>query len=36
MIKDIFEQGKVARLTILEAMNKIISSPRKEVSRYAP
>ncbi|MFA6017515.1 MAG: polyribonucleotide nucleotidyltransferase [Patescibacteria group bacterium] len=36
MIKDIFEQGKVARLIILEAMNKIISSPRKEVSRYAP
>ena len=36
MIKDIFSQGKEARLTILEAMNKIISSPRKEVSRYAP
>lgn len=36
MIKDIFEQGKVARLHILEAMNKIISAPRKEVSRYAP
>ncbi len=36
MIKDIFEQGKVARLHILEAMNKVISAPRKEVSRYAP
>jgi polyribonucleotide nucleotidyltransferase len=36
MIKEIFEQGKLARLTILEAMNKIISAPRKEVSRYAP
>ncbi|MFA5770000.1 MAG: polyribonucleotide nucleotidyltransferase [Patescibacteria group bacterium] len=36
MIKDIFSQGKEARLTILEAMNKVISSPRKEVSRYAP
>ena len=36
MIKDIFSQGKEARLTILEAMNKIISAPRKEVSRYAP
>lgn len=36
MIKDIFAQGKEARLTILEAMNKIISAPRKEVSRYAP
>ena len=36
MIKDIFVQGKEARLKILEAMNKVISSPRKEVSRYAP
>ena len=36
MIKDIFVQGKEARLKILDAMNKIISSPRKEVSRYAP
>ena len=36
MIKDIFEQGKVARLHILESMNKIIDKPRKEVSRYAP
>ena len=36
MIKDIFFQGKEARLKILDAMNKVISSPRKEVSRYAP
>ena len=36
MIKDIFVQGKEARLKILDAMNKVISSPRKEVSRYAP
>jgi len=36
MIKDTFIQGKEARLKILEAMNKVISSPRKEVSRYAP
>ena len=36
MIIDIFKQGKEARLEILEAMNKVISKPRKEVSRYAP
>jgi len=36
MIKDIFIQGKKARLEILQAMNKIIDKPRKEVSRYAP
>jgi len=36
MIKDIFVQGKEAQLKILDAMNKVISSPRKEVSRYAP
>jgi polyribonucleotide nucleotidyltransferase len=36
MISQIFEQGKAARLQILDAMNKIISAPRKEVSRYAP
>lgn len=36
MIKDIFTQGKEARLKILEAMNKVIDKPRKEVSRYAP
>ncbi|MBI5127690.1 polyribonucleotide nucleotidyltransferase [Candidatus Roizmanbacteria bacterium] len=36
MIKDIFVQGKKARLEILTAMNKVISKPREEVSRYAP
>lgn len=36
MIKDIFAQGKKARLEILAAMNKIIEKPRKEISRYAP
>ncbi len=36
MIKDTFIQGKEARLEILAAMNKVISKPRKEVSRYAP
>ncbi|KKQ24215.1 MAG: Polyribonucleotide nucleotidyltransferase [Candidatus Roizmanbacteria bacterium GW2011_GWC2_37_13] len=36
MIKDIFSQGKKARLEILAAMNKIIDKPRKEISRYAP
>ncbi len=36
MIRDIFKQGKEARLEILAAMNKVIEKPRKEVSRYAP
>lgn len=36
MIKQTFEQAKKARLEILEAMNKVIEKPRKEVSRYAP
>jgi polyribonucleotide nucleotidyltransferase len=36
MIKDIFAQGKKARLEILADMNKVIDKPRKEVSRYAP
>ncbi len=36
MIKDIFVQAKKARLEILAAMNKVISKPREEVSRYAP
>ncbi len=36
MIKDIFAQGKKARLEILAAMNKVIEKPRKEISRYAP
>lgn len=36
MINDIFKQGKEARLEILAAMDKVISKPRKEISRYAP
>lgn len=36
MIDDIFLQAKKARLTILDAMNKVIDRPRKEISRYAP
>jgi polyribonucleotide nucleotidyltransferase len=36
MIKDIFVQAKKARLEILNAMNKVIDKPRKEISRYAP
>ncbi|MCX7955863.1 MAG: polyribonucleotide nucleotidyltransferase [Patescibacteria group bacterium] len=36
MIADIFSQAKKARLEILEAMNKVINKPRKEISRYAP
>jgi polyribonucleotide nucleotidyltransferase len=33
MIKDIFEQAKTARLNILEEMNKVISKPKKEISK---
>ncbi|HLL61322.1 MAG TPA: polyribonucleotide nucleotidyltransferase [Candidatus Nitrosocosmicus sp.] len=36
MIKDIFNQAKAARLHILEAMNKVIDKPRKQISKYAP
>lgn len=36
MIKEIFEQGKKARVEILEKMNSVISKPRKEISPYAP
>ncbi|GIW64826.1 MAG: polyribonucleotide nucleotidyltransferase [Patescibacteria group bacterium] len=36
MIADTFSQAKKARLEILEAMNKVISKPRKEISKYAP
>lgn len=36
MIKDIFAQAKVTRLTILEAMNKVIPQSNKEISQYAP
>lgn len=36
MITDVFSQAKKARLTILDAMDKVIDKPRKEISRYAP
>lgn len=36
MIADIFAQAKKARLQILEAMNKVIDRPRKEISKFAP
>jgi len=36
MITEIFTRAQNARLKILEAMNKTISTPRKEVSRFAP
>ncbi len=36
MIKDVFEQGKKARLHILDGMKKVIEQPRKDISEYAP
>ncbi len=36
IIKQTLDQGKVARLFILDKMNETISSNRSEVSRYAP
>ena len=36
MIKEIFERAKVARLMILGEMEKVISKPNKEISKYAP
>lgn len=36
MIADIFNQAKEARLKILGEMNKVISKPKKEISKYAP
>jgi len=36
LISEIIEQSKKGRLQILEEMKEIISSPRKEVSKYAP
>lgn len=36
MIKDIFEQGKKARLHILDGMKKVLEQPRKDISEYAP
>lgn len=36
MIRDIFLQGKKARLHILESMDKVIDKPKGEISQYAP
>lgn len=36
MIRGALEKARVARLFILEKMNKIIDKPRKELSKYAP
>ena len=36
IIKNTFEKALKARLEIIEAMNKTISAPRKELSPYAP
>ena len=36
IIKDTLEQAKKARLHILDALNKAIKEPRKEISKYAP
>lgn len=36
MLSDVLARAKKARLEILEAMNKAIAVPRKEVSEYAP
>ncbi len=36
MIDEIFEQGSKARLHILDAMEKVISQPKTDVSQYAP
>jgi polyribonucleotide nucleotidyltransferase len=36
IVEQTFKQSKTARLEILDAMGKIISEPRKELSPYAP
>jgi len=36
MINEIFKQAKIARVKILSEMNRIISKPKKEISKYAP
>jgi len=36
MLEKAFKQAKEARLFILDAMNKAISEPRKDISEYAP
>ncbi len=35
-IKEILEQGKKARLQILDHLNRVISEPRKKLSIFAP
>jgi polyribonucleotide nucleotidyltransferase len=36
MITETLQRAKTARMKILEVMNKALSAPRKELSRYAP
>src|SRR3989338_879466 len=36
LIKEILEEAKKARLSILESMNKVIDKPRRELSKFAP
>jgi len=36
IMRKTLDQGKVARLEILDAMNKVIASPRPELSTFAP
>lgn len=36
MINDIFKQAKMARLHILDEMNKVLGESKKEVSQFAP
>lgn len=36
MLKDILHDARTARLHILDAMEKVIASPRPELSKYAP
>ena len=36
LFETVFERARVARMTLLDAMNEAISAPREEVSRYAP
>jgi len=36
MINDIFKQAKIARLHILDEMNKVLGESKKEVSQFAP
>jgi polyribonucleotide nucleotidyltransferase len=36
IVSQTFKQAKTARMKILEAMGKVLSEPRKELSQYAP